>query len=44
MCNIPFDFQGTTRYFCTQNGLNKYQCEVGQPGSGTLEDCNRGEL
>jgi hypothetical protein len=40
-CNIPFNYQGADRYFCTSVG-SKYQCEVGELGSGMLEECNRG--
>lgn len=41
MCNIPFNYQNNEKYFCSLIS-GKYQCEVGEIGSETYDECTRG--
>ena len=41
-CNIPYNYLGNETHFCALTTSNIYKCEVGEKGSGVLDDCVKG--
>ena len=42
ICNIPFFSGNDEKHFCLSSG-STFKCEIGDEGSGILEDCVKGK-